>query len=87
MQEIELHDIVARDEQLAGRIEAGILLQEVDRVPQLVDGKGLPRISVDDAIAFHLEPLRVKVLKVRGMGEVHEDFVVKLPDVVDGFVE
>src|SRR2546426_2883654 len=65
-------------EDQAGRIEVGILLQEVDRVAQLVDRERLARVSVDDAVSLHLEPLGRKVLEVRGMGEVHEDLVVKL---------
>ena len=74
-------------EDQAGRIEVGILLQEVDRVAQLVDGERLARVSVDYAVSLHLEPLGGKVLEVRGMGEVHKDLVVKLSYVIDGFVE
>ena len=74
-------------EDQAVRIEVGILLQEVDRVTKLGDRERLARISVDDAVAFHLEPLGWKVVEMGGVGEVHEDLVVKLAHMIDGFIE
>src|SRR5438093_10860750 len=74
-------------EDQAGRIELGILFQKINRVAQLVDRERLAGISVDHTVALHLEPLDGNVLEMGGMGEVHEDLVVKLSYVTDGLVE
>src|SRR5207302_9776160 len=70
-------EVEAFDDQ-ASWIEVGILLQEADRVAQLVHRERLAGVSVNDAVSLHLEPLGRKILEVRGMGEVHKDLVVKL---------
>src|SRR5262249_13954682 len=62
-------------------------LQEVDRVSQLVNRKGLARIRVNNAVAFHVEAFAGQVLEMRGMGEVHEDLVVKLAHMIDRLIE
>ena len=71
----------------AGGIKVGVLFQEVDRVAQLGNRERLAGISVNDAVALHLETCGSKVLELGGMSEVHENLVVKLPHVVDRLVE
>src|SRR5262252_5551298 len=67
--------------------EVSVLLQEVDRMAELVNRERLAGIRMKNAITLHFEPHSGWIFKPRRVGEVYENLVIELAQVIDSVVE
>src|SRR5678815_5557772 len=68
-------------------IKVSVFLQEIDRMPQLVNRERLSGVRVKNAVSLHFEPHGRRILEARRVREVYENLIVELAQVIDGVVE